>query len=420
MDHFIYKNGILHAEEVPIPLIAEKISAPFYCYSSATITRHYKVFADSFADINALVCFAVKANSNQAVLATLARAGSGADCVSQGEIIRALKAGIPADKIVFSGVGKTREEIAYSLREKIFQINVESESELMALSQVAQSMGVVAQIAIRINPDVDAKTHAKISTGKKDHKFGIPAEQAADLYKLAASLPGISVVGVATHIGSQLMDLEPFSQAFLRVENLVQQLRADGHQIKRLDLGGGLGIPYYREVPPSPDNYAKMVKKSVQHLGCMVMFEPGRLIVGNAGILVTRVIYIKKNREGRRFVIVDSGMNDLLRPTLYDAYHHIISVQETKNADVISPADVVGPVCETGDRFAVDRMLPELAEDDLLAIRSCGAYGAVMSSTYNTRPLIPEILVNGADWAVVRKRPSYEEMLALEQIPDWL
>lgn len=419
MDHFHSLSGILHAEEVPIQAIAEAVGTPFYCYSTATLTRHYTVFAEAFADVKATICFAVKANSNLSVLKTLADLGSGADCVSEGEIRRALKSGVPASKIVFSGVGKTRQEMDFALREGIFQFNVESEPELLMLNEAAGALNITAPIAIRINPDVDGKTHHKITTGKKENKFGIDWNQASAIYAKAKALPFIEVKGISTHIGSQLLELMPFEQAFKRVDTLVQQLRAEGHTISRLDLGGGLGIPYLNEEPPSPSHYAIMAINATKHLGCELIFEPGRLIAGNAGILVTEVIYVKRT-DSRNFVIVDAAMNDLIRPSFYDAYHAIVPVVQPAGDPSLEPMDIVGPVCETGDIFAKQRPLSTATKaGDLLAFRSAGAYGAVMASTYNSRPLVPEVLVNGNKWQIIRPRPSYDELLALDNIVEW-
>ena len=421
MNHFEYRDGRLFAEDVSVEAIAAAVGTPFYCYSTATLQRHYRVFADAFADQKALVCYALKANSNQAVIATLARQGAGADVVSGGELKRALAAGVPASRIVFSGVGKTGAEMAMALDAGIHQFNVESEPELERLSAVAASKDMVAPITIRVNPDVDAKTHAKISTGKAENKFGIAWERVRDVYARAAALPGIRVVGVDVHIGSQLTALEPFEAAFRKVAELVAVLRADGHAIDRLDLGGGLGIPYEenRLVPPEPTHYADIVKRATGHLGCGIILEPGRLIVGNAGVLVTRVLYVKK-ATAKTFVIVDAAMNDLLRPTLYEAYHGVLPVVAAAPDAPVAPVDIVGPVCETGDFIALDRPMPPMAEDDLIAVLSAGAYGAVMASTYNTRPLIPEVLVDGDRFAVVRERMPVDAVIGLDRLPPWL
>lgn len=419
MDHFEYRNSILFAEDVNITELAEKVGTPFYLYSSATLRRHFEVFAAPFKQVPHKICFAVKSNSNLAVLKTLGKAGAGADVVSEGEIRRALAAGIKPENIVFSGVGKTREEMRFALENRIFQFNVESEAELLTLSQVASDMNRQAAIAIRVNPDVDAKTNAKISTGKKENKFGIDIAKARELYAQAAILSGIRVQGVSMHIGSQLTSTEPFRQAFIKLRELVNSLRASGIQISTVDVGGGLGVPYEPDSPhpPSPEDYAKIVLETVGDLDCTLLFEPGRLLVGNAGILVTKVIYVKPT-ESRTFVIADVAMNDLLRPSLYGAYHDIIPVRESDAS--LQPVDVVGPVCETGDTFAEMRLLPLPKPGDLLAFRTAGAYGAVMSSTYNSRHLTPEVLVNGKDFAVIRARRTYEELLELDSIPEWL
>ena len=419
MDHFAYRNGVLHAEDVPLPTIAEQVGTPFYCYAAATLRRHYGVFRDALAGLDAQIFYALKANSNLAVVALLAGQGAGADVVSEGEIRRAFAAGVPPERIVFSGVGKTAAEIAFALDHRILQFNVESESELGVLSRLAAARGVTADIAIRINPDVDAATHAKITTGKRENKFGIAWPHAREVYRHAATLPGIAVRGVAVHIGSQLTDLGPFGAAFAIAADAVRALRADGHPIERLDLGGGLGVPYQGETPPSPADYGAMVRRVVGNLGCTLMFEPGRLIVANAGILVCRVIYVKKS-EDRTFVIVDAAMNDLIRPTLYEAKHAIVTVTERPAGSRISRVDIVGPVCETGDYLALDCPLPAVAEGELLAVRTAGAYGAVMASSYNSRPIVPEVLVGGGSYSVVRPRPSYRDMMAGESIPDWV
>ncbi|MBI1180283.1 MAG: diaminopimelate decarboxylase [Alphaproteobacteria bacterium] len=421
MHHFDYRDGVLCAEDVPVPEIAAAVGTPFYCYSTATLTRHLDVFSGAFAGMDALVCYAVKANSNLAVLKTLARHGAGADIVSEGELRRALAAGIPPSRIVFSGVGKTRDEMAFALARNIHQFNVESEPELELLSAVATGMGATAPVALRINPDVDAGTHEKISTGKGENKFGLPLSGARDIYRRAAALPGIDPVGVDVHIGSQLTALAPYEEAFRRVAGLVDTLRGDGHDIRRVDLGGGLGIPYRPEdpEPPHPDLYAGMIRRLIGPLGCEIILEPGRLIAGNAGVLVAAVIYVKQ-AGGRSFVILDGAMNDLVRPSMYGAYHHIIPVRAPAPGTPTGPVDFVGPVCETGDTFARDRLAPPLAAGDLVAILSAGAYGAVMASSYNTRPLVPEVLVDGNRFAVIRRRPTYDEILAAETIPDWL
>jgi len=421
MDHFDYRGGVLHAEDVSLAEIAAQVGTPFYVYSSATLERHLSVMDAALAGMPHLVCFAVKACGNLAVLRTLARKGAGMDVVSEGEMRRALAAGVPGAKIVFSGVGKTRVEMAAALAAGVGQFNVESEPELEALSQVAASMGLRAPVAVRVNPDVDAKTHAKIATGKSENKFGVPIAKAAAVYALAARLPGVEVVGVDVHIGSQLTELAPFADAFARVAALVGALRAQGHAIRRIDLGGGLGIPYVRsnEAPPLPFDYGAMVREAVGGLGAEIVIEPGRLIAGNAGLLVASVIYLKRG-EGRDFLILDAAMNDLVRPAMYDAWHDIVPGTEPAADAPLAPFDVVGPVCETGDTFARARMLPPLAAGDLVAFRSAGAYGAAMASEYNARPLVPEVLVAQNRFDVVRSRPTYDEMLARERIPDWL
>jgi diaminopimelate decarboxylase len=419
MHHFAYKDGTLHAENVNLKALADEVGTPFYVYSTATLERHFKVMNDAFASTEHLLCYAMKANSNQAVLKTMAALGAGMDVVSEGELRRALAAGVPARKIVFSGVGKTAREMAYALKEGIACFNVESEPELELLSEVAQRVGQRASVSIRVNPDVDAKTHAKITTGKADNKFGISYNRASEVYARAAALPNIDVTGVDMHIGSQITELEPFEQAFKLMATLVEQLKAEGHNIRHLDLGGGLGVPYRgdNDIPPHPDEYAAMVKRTLGHLNLKYMMEPGRMIVGNAGILVSRVIYVKEN-EGHIFVIQDAAMNDLIRPTLYDAFHEIIAVEETRNEELIE-ADVVGPVCETGDYLAKKRRIPKLQQGDLLATMTAGAYGAVQSGTYNTRPLVAEVLVKDDQWALVRPRQTYEELIGLDQLAAW-
>ncbi len=419
MHHFAYKDGTLHAENVNLKTLADEIGTPFYCYSTATLERHFKVMNDAFAGTDHLLCYAMKANSNQAVLKTMASLGAGMDVVSEGELRRALAVGVPARKIVFSGVGKTAREMAFALKEGIACFNVESEPELELLSQVAQRVSQRASVSIRVNPDVDAKTHAKITTGKADNKFGISYLRASEVYARAAALPNIDVSGVDMHIGSQITELSPFEQAFKLMAELVAKLKSEGHNIRHLDLGGGLGVPYRgdNDIPPHPDEYAQMVKRTLGHLNLKYLMEPGRMIVGNAGILVSRVIYIKEN-EGHTFVIQDAAMNDLIRPTLYDAYHEIVAVDEQRNEALIE-ADVVGPVCETGDYLAKKRRMPKLLQGDLLATMTAGAYGAVQSGTYNTRPLVPEVLVNGQQWALVRPRQAYEELIGLDQLAAW-
>jgi diaminopimelate decarboxylase len=421
MRHFDYRDGVLHAEDVNLAALAETVGTPFYCYSTATLERHYRVFADAFAGVDHLVCYAMKANSNQSVLRTLAKLGAGADVVSGGELKRALAAGIPANKILFSGVGKTEAELRAALAADILCINVESEPELDLLSKLAAGMGRTARISIRVNPDVDSKTHAKISTGKSENKFGIPIARAREVYAKAAKLPGITVTGVDMHIGSQITDLGPMEAAFRLLADFVNVLRSDGHTISHVDFGGGLGVPYYedRAAPPEPLAYAAMVKRVTHNLGCTLMFEPGRMIVGNAGILVTRVIYVKRG-DARNFVIIDAAMNDLIRPTLYEAYHQIMPVRAAAQDAPVLVADVVGPVCETGDYLALGRNLPEPKPGDLLAIMTAGAYGAVQAGTYNTRPLVPEVLVNGDQYAVVRPRIDVDALIAMDTPAPWL
>ncbi len=421
MRHFDYRNGVLHAEDVSLAALAEAVGTPFYCYSTATLERHYRVFADAFAGVDSLVCYAMKANSNQSVLRTLAKLGAGADVVSGGELQRALQAGIPASKILFSGVGKTEDELRAALSHDILCLNVESEPELELLSRVAMQMGRVARVSVRVNPDVDAGTHAKISTGKSENKFGIPLSRAREVYARAAALPGIQVTGVDVHIGSQITDLAPMEIAFRKLTEFVHVLRGDGHVIDHVDFGGGLGIPYYedRAAPPEPMVYAAMVKRVAHNLGCTLMFEPGRMIVGNAGILVSRVTYVKPG-DARNFIIIDAAMNDLIRPTLYEAYHEILPVAEPGIDAPTMVADVVGPVCETGDYLALDRRLPQPKAGDLLAVMTAGAYGAVQAGTYNTRALVPEVLVSGAQYAVVRPRIEVEALIAMDRIAPWL
>ncbi len=420
MDHFLYKNGVLHAEDVPLPEVAASVGTPFYIYSTATLTRHFKLFEEALAGLPHLICFAMKSNSNQAVIAHMASLGAGMDVVSGGEYLRAKAAGVPGDRIVFSGVGKTEAEMRLALDGGIRQFNVESEPELHRLSQTAERMGKIAPITIRVNPDVDARTHAKIATGRKEDKFGIPIARAREVYALAASLPGLGVIGIDVHIGSQLTDLEPFEIAYNKVAELTEQLRADGHSITRLDLGGGLGIPYERSnsAPPLPIEYGEVIKRTVGHLGCEIEIEPGRLIAGNAGLLVAAAIYVK-NGEDRDFLILDAAMNDLIRPAMYGAWHDIVPVIEPAPGAEQQPYDIVGPVCESGDTFARHRDLPPVREDDLIAFRSAGAYGAVMSSEYNTRPLIPEVLVRGDQFAVIRARPSIDDIINRDTLPTW-
>jgi len=421
MDHFLYKNGVLHAEDVAIPDIVASVGAPFCVYSTATLIRHFQLFDDALAGMDHLVCYAMKAASNQAILQTLAKLGAGMDVVSGGEYARAREAGVPGERIVFSGVGKTRDEMRLALTGGIRQFNVESEPEMAVLSAVATEFGVKAPITIRVNPDVDAKTHSKIATGKSENKFGIPISRAREVYAQAAALPGIDVIGIDVHIGSQLTQLEPFEVSYQKVAELTELLRADGHNIRRLDLGGGLGIPYTRsnEAPPLPIDYGAMVKRVLGHLNCEIEIEPGRLIAGNAGILVSQVIYVKEG-EDRKFLILDAAMNDLIRPAMYDAHHDIDPVIEPQAGAERAKYDVVGPVCESGDTFATGREMAQMNAGDLVAFRSAGAYGAVMSSEYNTRPLIPEVMVNASEFAVIRSRPSFDEIINRDTIPEWL
>ena len=421
MDHFLYRDGALYAEDVPVAEIAATVGTPFYCYSTATLERHFRLFDEALDGVAHLVCYAMKAASNQAILKTLAALGAGMDVVSGGEYARAVAAGVPGERIVFSGVGKTRDEIAAALSGGIRQFNVESEPEMAEINAVALELGVVAPITVRVNPDVDARTHAKIATGKSENKFGIPISRAREVYAHAAGLEGLKVVGIDVHIGSQLTELEPFEQAYRKVADLTAQLRADGHEITRLDLGGGLGIPYERSnsAPPLPMEYGAMVKRVLGHLDVEIEIEPGRLIAGNAGIMVSRVIYVKSG-EDRAFLIVDSAMNDLIRPAMYEAHHDIIPVIEAEPGLDPVRYDIVGPVCESGDTFARGRAMSPLAAGDLIAFRSAGAYGAVMASEYNSRPLIPEVLVHGDQFAVIRRRPTYEEMINRDSIPTWM
>lgn len=420
MNHFVFINGVLHAEDVAIPEIAKAVGTPFYCYSTATLERHFTVFSEAFADIPSLVCYAMKANSNQAVLGVLAKLGSGADVVSGGELLRAQKAGIPGKKIVFSGVGKTAEELDLALDAEILCFNVESIPELYLLSQRAVEAGKIAAVSFRINPHVDAGTHEKISTGKAGDKFGIDWHDAHKLYALAATLPGIKVTGIDMHIGSQIEKLAPFDEAFSKLEKLVRELRSDGHQISHVDIGGGLGIPYKADNSsvPEPGEYAQIVRKHVRSLDCRIIFEPGRLIAGNSGILVGTVLF-RKELENKTILIGDVAMNDLIRPTLYDAWHEVIAVDDEATLKPAIHGDLVGPVCETGDYVARNRSLPALESGELFAIRSAGAYGAVQSGTYNTRPLVPEVLVHGNRFHVVRPRVDVEAVIALDSLPDW-
>ncbi|WP_111537192.1 diaminopimelate decarboxylase [Palleronia aestuarii] len=421
MDHFLYRDGQLHAEDVPIARIAAEVGTPFYCYSTATLTRHFKLFDAALAGMDHLVCFAMKSLSNVAVLKLLGDLGAGMDVVSGGEYARARAAGIPGDRIVFSGVGKTREEMRHALEHGIRQFNVESEPEIDLLNRVATELGTVAPIAIRVNPDVDAATHEKIATGRKQDKFGIPIDRAREVYAHAASCEGLRVVGIDVHIGSQLTALAPFEAAYGKIAELTRTLRDDGHEISRLDLGGGLGIPYSRgnDIPPQPAEYGELIRRTVGDLGCEIEIEPGRLISGNAGILVASVLYLKKGYD-RDFVILDAAMNDLIRPAMYGAHHDLVPIEEPAPGTEAEPHDIVGPVCESGDTFAKARPVPPLRPDDLVAFRSAGAYAAVMSSEYNSRPLVPEVLVSGDQFAVIRRRPTFDEMIARDIVPEWL
>lgn len=422
MNHFHYRDGEMHVEEVAISRIAAQVGTPFYCYSTATLTRHFTVLLQALAGLDATICFAVKSNSNIAVIRTLGLLGAGADVVSDGEMRRALAAGIAPERIVFSGVGKTRAELTSALDQNILQINVESEPELRLLNEIALERGKKAVIGLRVNPDVDANTHAKITTGRKENKFGIEWTQAPAVLRLAHSLPGIQLTSIAMHIGSQLTELPPFAAAFKRLRELTLAMRAEGIAIPRLDLGGGLGVPYEQaknEMPPLPAEYGALIKETLGDLGCALLLEPGRLLVGNAGALIAQVLFVKQGTS-RNFVICDAAMNDLMRPAMYDAHHDIRPVAEPLPGAHAAPVDVVGPVCETGDTFARQRSLPPLQEGDLIAFATAGAYGASMASTYNSRPLVPEVLVKGDQFAVVRARPSYEQMFSLESVPEWV
>ena len=418
MDYFEYRNGELYAEDVSLRQIADEVGSPVYVYSTATLERHYQAFANGVSGLDPLVCFAVKANSNIAVIKTLARLGAGADVVSVGELKRAMAAGVPASKIIYSGVGKSEVDLRAALNAGVHQINAESEAELELLSKVAVDLGETAQVAIRINPNVDAKTHEKITTGKSENKFGVDIALARDVYGRVAKLPGLRVAGVALHIGSQLTDLKPYREAYAKAAEFVELLRSDGHNITQLDLGGGLGITYDAEIAPSPAEYGKMVKEIVGHLGCNISFEPGRLIAGNAGVLITQVIFIKEGIN-RKFCIIDAAMNDLIRPTLYNAYHDIVPVVEAPTGAEQLTMDIVGPICESGDYLAKGRKMAALSNGDLLAVRTAGAYAAVMASVYNSRPLVPEVLVHGDTYSVIRRRWTVEDMIALETFPEW-
>jgi len=421
LNHFDYRDGILHAEDVPLPALAAAVGTPFYCYSTATLVRHYRAFRDALAGLDTLVCYAMKANSNQSVIRTFVAEGAGVDVVSEGELRRALAAGAPPDRIVFAGVGKTAREIALAIDTGILCFNVESEPELEQISEIATAKGRTAAVAIRVNPDVDAKTHAKITTGKAENKFGVPYNRARAVYARAAALPGIKATGVDMHIGSQITDLAPYDAAYELLADLVRTLRADGHAIDHVDAGGGLGVPYRLDdpVPPEPAAYGAIVRRRLGNLGCRILFEPGRVLVGNAGILVASVIYLKRGGT-KTFVVVDAAMNDLIRPTLYDAHHDIRPVRRPAAEAPRTVADMVGGICETGDYLALDRPLPPLVPGDLVAIMTAGAYGAVQASTYNTRPLLPEVLVRGAEWAIVRPRQTYDELIGMDRTAPWL
>jgi diaminopimelate decarboxylase len=421
VNHFHYRDGVLHAEDVALPDIAAAVGTPFYCYSTAALIRHYRAFRDAFAGLDTLICYAMKANANQSVIRTLVAEGAGCDVVSEGELRRALAAGCPPERIVFAGVGKTAREIAFAVEAGIYCFNAESEPEILRISEIAAAKGRTVKVAIRVNPDVDAKTHHKITTGKAENKFGIPWLRAREVYAHAAKLPGIRLSGVDMHIGSQITDLAPFDQAYGLLADLVRDLLADGHQIDHVDAGGGLGIPYRLDEPspPDPAAYGEIVRRRLGNLGCRILFEPGRVFVGNAGVLVTEVVYVKRGAF-KTFVVVDAAMNDLIRPTLYDAHHDIQPIRKPGPHHPRIVADVVGGVCETGDYLALDRRMPEAQSGDLLAIMTAGAYGAVQASTYNTRPLLPEILVNGDDYAVVRQRQTYDELIGMDRVAPWL
>jgi diaminopimelate decarboxylase len=421
MNHFEARAGELHCEDVPLRRIAEEVGTPVYVYSTATLVRHFQVFRDAFAPREVEVAYAVKANSNLSVLATLAGLGAGADTVSEGEIRRALRAGIPAAKVVFSGAGKTRTELEFAIEAGVGQINVESEPELDLLMQVAAARGARPNIAIRVNPDVGAGGHAKISTGKAENKFGVSLSEAERLYAKASNSAAVKPVAVACHVGSQITDLEPLEKAYRTLRDLAARLRAEGMEVAKLDLGGGLGVPYFNQPePPAPEALGEVVKRVFEGFDVALTLEPGRVITANAGVLLSRVIHVHHRPEGRQFLVLDAAMNDLIRPAMYDAYHDIRPVVVADPAAPLQPYDVVGPICETGDTFSRDRQLPPFKAGDLVAFMSAGAYGAVMSSEYNTRPLVPEVLVNGSNYAVVRPRPTYDEILAREPMAPWL
>ena len=421
MRHFEFKNGEMHAENVPLAKIASEVGTPCYVYSTATFERHFNVFKNSVSGINSLIAYSVKANSNIGILATLSKLGAGADVVSGGELQRALTAGIPANKIVFSGVGKTKHEIEAAANAKIKIFNVESIPELYAINEVAARMNYLAPIAFRVNPDVTAGGHKKISTGKKEDKFGIAWNKAEHAYAIAKSCSNIEIVGIDVHIGSQIDDLEPFEKAISKVGNLIKKLHANGHNIRCFDIGGGLGIPYGNETitPPDPSNYGAMVKQLTEKMNVEIIFEPGRMISGNAGILLSKVLYVKKG-EDRNFLIIDAAMNDLLRPALYDAFHEIEPVRKKPEKEQVEKYDVVGPICESSDTFTKSRKLSKINQGELIVMHTAGAYGASQSSQYNTRPLIPEVLVKDNKYEVIRKRPTINDILKSENIPNWL
>ncbi|MDF2763314.1 MAG: diaminopimelate decarboxylase [Rhodospirillales bacterium] len=419
MTGFSYRGGVLNAESVPLPRIAEAVGTPVYVYSSAVLAERFERFRRALSGLDATICYALKANDALAVVRTLADLGAGADVVSEGELAIARAAGVPAQKTVFAGVGKSRAEMEAGIGAGILQFNVESLPELEALDQVARAMGRKAPVALRINPDVDARTHAKITTGKSENKFGVPIDEAMEAARRAVGCAGIDLVGLAVHIGSQLTDIEPFRAAFAKMVDLAMAVRAAGMPLKRLDLGGGLGLSYAEEAPPTPEAYGAMVKEVTRPLGLPLLFEPGRHLVGEAGMLLTRVLYVKAGRS-RRFVIVDAGMNDLIRPTLYDAHHAMLPVAEPGEEDHLERVDVVGPICESGDVFAEQRPLPPVSSGALLAIGTAGAYGSVMASYYNARPPAAEVMVKGDRFAVIRPRATIEEMIGRDRLPEWL
>lgn len=414
---FTYHNEELFAEGVALHKLAEEVGTPFYCYSSGKLAGNFQAYQNALGNFNHTVCYSVKANPNLGVLKTLAQLGSGADVVSAGEMYVALKAGIPADKIVFSGVGKTKEELEEAIKTQILQINAESIAEVETINRLAIDLGLKANVALRVNPDVDALTHVKISTGKQGDKFGVDWDDALPLYRAAARMPGIRLAGIAVHIGSQLLDLQPFRLAFTKIAQMVRELEKEGIVLQNIDLGGGLGINYNVELPPTCEAYAEVVRETLGDLNKHIIVEPGRSITGNMGILVTQVLYTKQMGE-KNFIIVDAGMNDLVRPAMYEAWHTILPVERRGIAPII--ADVVGPICESSDVFAKDRIIEPVQQGELLAIMCAGAYGAAMSSIYNFRPLVPEVMVHGEEFCVVRRRTSYEEMLSGQHVPQWI